>query len=105
VHVVAEKGQRRITDFLVLETLLATWFWLPYQVAIVTDRSWIRLTRPWIGEIWFGLWIASPFLTLVGLLMIPRALLTPGGWVQVAAGTLFALSIWYQFRRFEFFPD
>jgi hypothetical protein len=106
VHVVAEKGPRRITDFLVLEAALALWFWLPYPVAIAPGP--VSATRlagggsvPLLGAAWFALWVASPYVALVGLLMVPRALRTPGGWVQVVTGSLLGASIWYQFTRVE----
>jgi len=97
---VSDKRQPLVTDFLMLETGLALWFWLPYVTSVTLNVIWERW--PHIGLAWFGAWMASPVLTLVGLLMVPRALRVQAGWLQVLIGSLLAASIWYQFTRMEF---
>ena len=95
-----EQRRRFASDFLILELAVAAWFWLPYPLSGVLDGIWDRW--PLLGLVWFGVWIASPILTLVGLLMVPRALHTRGGWAQVLVGSLVAATIWYQVSRMEF---
>jgi hypothetical protein len=97
---VSERRQPRPSDFLLFEAALALWFWVPYAADRWLNVVWERW--PWLGLVWFGSWIASPVLTLVGLLMVPRALRVPGGWVQVVVGILLASSLWYQLTRMEF---
>ena len=88
-----------MSDFLKLEIATAAWFWLPYAVP-----SGMHLADRWaiVGLTWFVAWIASPFVTMVGALMIPRAWRQPAGWLQILLGLGLAGSVWYGCSRIRF---
>jgi uncharacterized membrane protein YraQ (UPF0718 family) len=68
----------------------------------MTDANWRPFDLgPAMAAVLFALWMACPVLTLVGLLMLRRALRVPFGWAQVLASLSIAATIWWQFTRIE----
>ena len=88
-----------MSDFLKLEMATAAWFWLPYlwPSGFSTIDRW-----PLLSLLWFGVWISSPLVTLVGALMVRRASRQRLRWLQIAVGLALAASVWFQCSRMEF---
>jgi hypothetical protein len=85
-----------IAPVLVYETLVAAYFWS----AFVIDGTWWESSRwPVIGLLPFAVWLACPFLTLAGLLMVPRSIGARFAWVQIVLATILAASVWYRFTQ------
>jgi hypothetical protein len=68
----------------------------------MTDGAWPPFDlSPAFAAVLFALWMACPPLTLIGLLMLRRALRVSLGWAQALASLAIAATIWYQFTRIE----
>ena len=89
---------QRVADCLKLELGLAVVFWMPYALPELGVLDW-----PYLGIAWFGLWVACPLLTLVGLFTLPRDWTLRWGWPQIALATMLAGSIWWKFSTVELF--